>query len=289
MERTSYGRATGEWTPVEVEAILRRGMRNAAAGSLALLGLVALGAGGCRKKDQLPATPYPKAKLAYRVGNCVYMDLDHAGEPEKGVCYGNPGDVMMVADFDGNGTADLAVRREGQLLIDTRNEGEAHDSFLDLGDVGGARGFLVADFSGSARRREPASVCVIHDPGETCRIQGTPAARATEHRLLPGLEPFAGRWRPLGPARLGVRTGNCVRLDEGGDERPDKDLCYQDLGSIDQVLVGDWNGDGRDDLVLRRGPCVFVDTRLDGTHTETQCLGEDRGATDYFVGSWDGK
>ena len=259
----------------------------ASAAVLVFLGL-ALALPGCRRRDRLPSTRYPKAKLAYRVGNCVYMDLDHAGEPERGICYGDRGEPMMAADFDGNGTTDLAVRRQGLLLIDTKDDGEGHDSAIDLGSVGDASGFLVADFTGTADRRGAASVCVIHGGG-TCRIQGSPAARAPEHRLLPGSEPFAGRWQPQGPARLGARTGRCVDLDETGDERPDKHLCYEDLGSIDQVLVGDWDGDGRDDLVLRRGPCVFVDTRLDGTHAVTQCLGEHRGATDYFVGSWDGK
>jgi len=253
---------------------------------VALLGLAL--ALQVRRRDRLPATRHPKAKLAYRVGNCVYMDLNHSGEPEKGLCYGDRGDVMKVADFDGNGTTDLAVMRQASLLIDTKNDGQVHDSNMDLGWIGDAQGFLVADFSGSADRRGPASVCVIHGGG-TCRIQGSRAAGTPEHRLLPGLEPFAGRWQPQGPARLGVRTGQCVDLDDSGDERPDKHLCYEDLGSIDQVLVGDWDGDGRDDLVLRRGPCVYVDTRLDGTHTETQCLSERLGVTDYFVGSWDGK
>jgi len=251
------------------------------------LGLV-LALPGSRRRDQLSSSRYPRAKLAYRAGNCVYMDLNHAGEPEKGLCYGDPGEPMMAADFDGNGTADLAVRRQGLLLIDTKDDGQGHDSAMDLGSVGDAKGFLVADFSGTADRRGPASVCVIRGGG-SCRIQGSLAARAPEYRLLPGLEAFAGRWQPLGPARIGVRTGLCVDLDYGGDEGPDKHVCYEALGSIDEVLVGDWDGDGRDDLVLRRGPCVFVDTRLDGTHTETQCLGEHRGATDYFVGSWDGK
>ena len=253
-----------------------------AAATLAL----ALAAPACRKRDRLPRAPYPQAKLAYRVGNCVYMDLDHAGEPDKGICYGDRGEPMMAADFDGNGTTDLAVRRGGVLLIDTADDGEGHDSAMDLGDVADAVFFLAADFSGTADRRGRASVCVGRR--DRCRIQGTPGLVA-EHLLGAGEEHFAGRWRKDGPARLGARTGLCVDLDEDGDDRPDKHLCYKDLGSIDQVLVGDWNGDGRDDLVLRRGSCVFVDLRLDGTHSESQCLGEGRGATDYFVGSWDGK
>jgi hypothetical protein len=259
--------------------------------ALALLALAASGAGlalgGCRKRDRLPATPYPKAKLAYRVGNCVYMDLNHAGEPEKGICYGDRGDPMFAADFDGNRTADLAVRRGGLLLIDAAGDGEGHDSVLDMGPVGDAQGFLVADFSGTADQPGRAEVCVVR--GNGCAVPGPAGATTAHHGLGPGDEGFAGRWRKEGPARIGVRAGLCVDLDEDGDDRPDKHLCYDDLKSINQVLVGDWNGDGRDDLVLRRGACVFVDLRLDGTHTERQCLGEGSGATDYFVGSWDGK
>lgn len=244
-------------------------MTMATAGTLALIGLAALGTAGClRKKDRLPATPYPKAKLAYRVANCVYMDLNHAGEPDKGVCYGQAGEPMVVADFDGNGTADLAVRRGSLLLIDTANDGQNHETTLDLGDVSGATQLVAGDFSGTAARPAPATVSVRRDQ------EG---------------ERFAGRWRTQGPARFGVRRGECVDLDEDGDERPDKHLCYADLAPIDQVLVGDWNGDGRDDLLLRRAACVFVDTKLDGTHQEKQCLGEAKGATDYFAGSWDGQ
>jgi hypothetical protein len=241
---------------------------------------------GCRQPDRLPSTPYPKAKLAYRAGKCVYMDLNHAGEPEKSICFGDQADPMMAADFDGNGTTDLAIRRLGVVLIDTADDGESEEGVIDLGGVGDASGFLVADFSGSADRRGPAQICVIR--GGRCRIQESAPGPGPDRLLLQGTEHFVGRWTPDGPARLGARTGNCVDLDEAGDGRPDKHLCYEDLGSIDQVLVGDWNGDGRDDLILRRGPCVFVDMKLDGTHTESQCLGENR-ATDYFVGSWDGK
>ena len=262
-------------------------MRKAAVGSIALLALVALATGACRKKDRLPATRYPKAKIGYRTGNCVYMDLNHAGEPEKGICYGAPGEPMMAADFDGNGTTDIAVRRAGLVLIDTKNDGDTHEMLVDLGWIGDANGLIVGDFSGSADHRGRAAVCVVR--GDRCKIQGSPPGAVPERHVVPGQEYFAGRWQALGPARLGARIGRCVDLDVAGDDKPDKHLCYEDLGAIDQVLVGDWNGDGRDDLILRRRACVFVDTKLDGTYTETQCLAEGRGATDYFAGSWDGK
>lgn len=258
-------------------------MRRVAAALGILLALAA-----CKKRDpRLPATPFPKAKLAYRVGNCVYMDLTHSGGPEKGRCFGLPGQPMLAYDFDGNGTADLAVRSEGLLLIDTANDGQGHEAVLDLGDVAGATQLVAGDFSGTAAHPGPAAVAVRR--GDRLRVQG-PAGVLGERVFGDGTgEYFAGRWRRDGPARLGVRHGVCVDLDEDGDDRPETRHCYGDLGSIDQVLVGDWNGDGAQDLILRRGPCVFVDTKLDGTLAESQCFGEGKPATDYFAGSWDGK
>lgn len=242
---------------------------------------------GCKRREpRLPPTPYPKAKLAYRVGNCVFMDLTHSGEPEKGRCFGLAGEPMLAHDFDGNGTADLAVWRAGVLLIDSANDGGSHETALDLGDVSGASQLVVADFTGTADHRQAAAVAVRR--GHRLHLVGAPPASAERSFGDGEGEYFAGRWQPQAPARLGVRHGECVDLDLDGDDQPDRRLCYPDLGAIDQVLVGDWNGDGRDDLLLRRGPCVFVDSRLDGTHPEQQCFGEGKGATDYFAGSWDG-
>lgn len=258
-------------------------MRSAVTVLCLLLAMVA-----CKRREpRLPATPFPKAKLAYRLGNCVYMDLTHSGEPDKGRCFGMPGEPMLAHDFDGNGTADLAVRREGQLFIDTANDGQGHEAVLDLGDVVGATQFVAADFSGTAAHPGPAGVAVLR--GDRLRVQG-PAGVLGERAFGDGTgEYFAGRWRKDAPARFGVRHGVCLDLDVDGDDRPEMRHCYGDVGSIEQVLVGDWNGDGRDDLLLRRAACVFVDTKLDGTHTERQCFGEGKPATDYFAGSWDGK
>jgi hypothetical protein len=255
---------------------------------IVLLLSMLLALGGCKKREpRLPATRYPKAKLAYRVGNCVFMDLNHMGEPERGRCFGLPGQPMLVGDFDASGTADLAVRQGNLLLIDTANDGQTHEATLELGDVSDASQLIAADFSGDAAHPRPAAVAVVR--GNHFRFQGPPGAPPElSFGGAPADEYFAGRWRG-GPARLGLRRGLCVELDEDGDGTPETKLCYDDLHAIDQVLVGDWDGDGRDDLLLRRGACVFVDKNLDGRHTETQCLGEGKGATDYFAGSWDGK
>jgi hypothetical protein len=38
-------------------------------------------------------------------------------------------------------------------------------------------------------------------------------------------------------------------------------------------LVGDWDGDGRDNIAVRRGNCVLMDVNYDGTHDREQCYG----------------
>jgi hypothetical protein len=53
-------------------------------------------------------------------------------------------------------------------------------------------------------------------------------------------------------------------------------------------LVGDWDGDGRDNLAVRRGNCVSMDTNFDGTADLTQCYGNGDAEDQYLVGDWDG-
>jgi hypothetical protein len=53
--------------------------------------------------------------------------------------------------------------------------------------------------------------------------------------------------------------------------------CYGNGNSEDEYLVGDWDGDGRDNLAVRRGHCVFMDTNFDGAHDIVQCYGNGTG------------
>ena len=138
---------------------------------------ILLALAGCKKREpRLPATAHPKAKLAYRTGNCVFMDLNHTGVADRGRCFGLPGEPMLAADFDGNGTADLAVRRGRTLYIDTANNGGAHEKTLDLGSVKGATQFFAADFAGTAAYRGKATVAVVR--GYRVRLTPRPG-RAT--------------------------------------------------------------------------------------------------------------
>lgn len=51
----------------------------------------------------------------------------------------------------------------------------------------------------------------------------------------------------------------------------DRTQCDGNGASEDQYLVGDWDGDGRSNLAVRRGSCVLMDTNFDGVVDGTQC------------------
>lgn len=56
--------------------------------------------------------------------------------------------------------------------------------------------------------------------------------------------------------------------------------------STDQHMVGDWDGDNRDEIGLRRGTTYYFDFGLDGNQNQSFSIGRD---TDkVFIGDWDG-
>ncbi|WP_413160433.1 choice-of-anchor Q domain-containing protein [Capilliphycus salinus ALCB114379] len=57
---------------------------------------------------------------------------------------------------------------------------------------------------------------------------------------------------------------------------------------IDEYLIGDWNGDGIDDLAIRDEFRVFMDYTRDGIPDIIQEYGRGNNEDEYLVGDWDG-
>jgi uncharacterized protein YvpB len=56
----------------------------------------------------------------------------------------------------------------------------------------------------------------------------------------------------------------------------------------DKYLVGDWDGDRKDNLAVRRGNTVLMDFNFDGAHDREQAYGNGNSEDQYLVGDWDG-
>jgi hypothetical protein len=63
---------------------------------------------------------------------------------------------------------------------------------------------------------------------------------------------------------------------------------YGDGNAEDDYLVGDWDGDGDDNLAVLRDGCAWQDLDGDGFHDRIQCFGRGDAEDQYLVGDWDG-
>ncbi len=62
-----------------------------------------------------------------------------------------------------------------------------------------------------------------------------------------------------------------------------------DAPSGDRYMVGDWDGDGRDNLAVRRGNDLYLDTDFDGLADITHPYGDGDAEDEYLTGDWDGQ
>jgi len=56
----------------------------------------------------------------------------------------------------------------------------------------------------------------------------------------------------------------------------------------DQYLVGDWNGDGKGNIAVRRGYGIWMDYNFDGQADRIQYYGNGNSEDQYLVGDWNG-
>jgi hypothetical protein len=146
--------------------------------------------------------------------------------------------------------------------------------------VDNSKDLLVGDWDQDGRSDLAVLVagCVYPDTDH----DGAPDAKACPAEAKAG-QYFVGNWQIGSPSGLGWRQGNCVYLDA----KPAEPLCFGDPPF--EILVADWNGDGRSDLGVRTGACIDFDLDLDGAIDERgYCYGEGAAEDEYLVGNWNG-
>lgn len=86
--------------------------------------------------------------------------------------------------------------------------------------------------------------------------------------------------------QVGVLTG--VFKEAQDKQRDHEQRCRPAPAQFDKYLVGDWNGDGRDNIAVRRGSEILMDVNYDGVHDILQSYGGGDLEDEYLVGDWDG-
>lgn len=127
--------------------------------------------------------------------------IEGAGEPNLVVRYGQPGDIPVVGDWDGDGVATIGVVRGNRWLL--RNSNTAGDAELDFvfGEVGDTP--VVGDWSGLGYD----SVGVVRADRWLLRNTLEPGTADFDFLFGSG-RPITGDWEGIGRSRPG-------RFDQG--------------------------------------------------------------------------
>jgi hypothetical protein len=89
------------------------------------------------------------SRLGLRQGNCVDLDEDGDGKPDKHLCYDDLGsiDQALVGDWNGDGRDDLLLRRGACVFVDLKLDG-THGESQCLGEGKGATDYFAGSWDG---------------------------------------------------------------------------------------------------------------------------------------------
>lgn len=201
-------------------------------------------------------------------GNCGWDS-----NADEVVSFGDSGDVAVVGDWNGDGRDKLGIFRRGVWALDYNGNGRWDGPMIDrvfqFGDAGDTP--VVGNWSGTGGtkvgvvRATPGGDLVwVLDYNGNGQWDGPGVDRVLGFGIK-GDMPIVGDWSGSGRAGIGIvrPVGNdlCWALDYNGngawDSGIDRVFGFGNAG--DQVVVGDWNGDGRDKAGIRRGATWAVD------------------------------
>src|SRR5690554_1704594 len=167
--------------------------------------------------------------------------------------YGRTTDEVLIGDWDGDGTDSISVRRGDRFYVSNEPRGGEAERVFVYGRPGDT--VLVGDWNGDGKDtlavRRGAQYHVRNE------LSGGPADRVVTYGRA-GDDVVVGDWDGDGEDTFAVRRGKTFYVKNaiaGGEA----DRVFQygregDIGRVDdEVLVGDWDGDGKDTLGVRRG------------------------------------
>jgi len=213
--------------------------------------------------------------IAARTGNEILFDLDFDDDSDAVQLYGGgqSDDQYLVGDWNNDGCDDIAVRRGNELLMDTDFDGQ-HDLVATFGPGIDADEYFIGDLDGSG-----TEAIVFRDlhllhwdlspwDGAEDGLLGFGGGENEDQYLI-------GKWSlDLSTQQtFAVRRGNEVLMNYDLDGQHDFVQVFG-IGDEDEYLVGDWDGDGRDNLATRRGGTFEMDTNFDSEPEIIMTFGE---------------
>ncbi len=221
-------------------------------------------------------------------------------ETRRSLRFGMVGGTPLAGDFDGDGTDEVAVFKDGYWMIDINRNGQWDESDLlaRLGDVGDRP--VVGDWDGDgkddigiygpiwARDREaiqrepglpnpennaytkPKNVPPAYtDATSGSRVMkltsfGKQRADVVDHVFGVGREeeiPVTGDWNGNGIRSIGTFKAGVWQLDVNGDGRFDTEDATATFGRAGDIpLVGDFDGDGVEEIAIYRSGSWMLDS-----------------------------
>ncbi|HEY0118457.1 MAG TPA: hypothetical protein VGC04_06735, partial [Cellulomonas sp.] len=195
--------------------------------------------------------------------------------------YGRADDVVLVGDWDGDGTDTLGVRRGNTYYLTNGTTGGAADITFSFGRADDV--VLVGDWNGDGK-----DTLGVRRGNMYYLTNGTTggAADITFAYGKGGDVVLVGDWNGDGTDTLGVRRSNVYYLTNGTTGGA-ADITFSYGRADDVVLVGDWDGDGKDTLGVRRTSTYYLTNGTTGGPANIT-FSYGRGTDVVLVGDWNG-
>jgi hypothetical protein len=200
------------------------------------------------------ASPYFPATYAQTSsGSVVNLDYAHDGLFDgetftgKSTHWGNPGDIVILGDWNQTGTVKVGVFRNGLWILDSNGNGvlDGADRQFTFGQAGDIP--VVGDWNGTGTLKAGLfrNGTWILDLSGLVSGQATGLSNVIATYGVPGDIPVVGDWTGTGTSKIGVFRNGFWILDANGDYAMTGSDSFYIFGQTgDTPLTGDWDGSG---------------------------------------------
>ena len=224
--------------------------------------------------------PVPPTGPVGGAGSWFYLNDRNTGRASTVLSYGEPTDLVLVADTDGVGGDSLLIRRGNQYFVrNSLTTGVAEYSFF-YGNPEDT--VLVGDWNGDGKDT------LTVRRGNTYYVKNSTTTGVADSVFVygdPGDTVLVGDWNGDGVDTLAVRRGNTYFIRNSLTSGvADRVITYGDPG--DTVLVGNWNGHSAG-LAVQRGTVFYLKYELTTGVADVVFAYGDPGDS-VLVGDWNG-